>query len=73
MQRQFKRVNNDEWIGGVCGGLAYWLGIPVLIIRLIVLVSVFGYGVSMIPYIFLWVFAPRWDHDPEDYDEVTGG
>lgn len=71
MLRKFKLINEDSWIGGVCEGLAYWFGFPVWIIRLTFAVAVFGYGVSILPYLFIWIFAPEWEKDPEDYHEVT--
>jgi phage shock protein PspC (stress-responsive transcriptional regulator) len=72
MKRQLRRVGDHSWIGGVCGGLAYWLGIPAWLIRLAVTVAILFYGISLLPYILLWIFMPAWKKDPEDYEEVAG-
>lgn len=69
--RIFKRVNYHATFGGVCGGIAYWLGLPTWIVRLATFVLCFGYGLSLWPYLLLWMFAPQWEDDPADYAEVT--
>jgi hypothetical protein len=34
--RKLRKVADDNaWIGGVCAGIAYWLGIPAWILRLL--------------------------------------
>jgi phage shock protein PspC (stress-responsive transcriptional regulator) len=73
MRRVFRLVKENNWIGGVCGGLAYWLGIPVWIVRMIWTASVVYFGVGFLLYVILWIFVPNWDEDPKDYDEITGG
>lgn len=70
--KKLRRINDDEWAGGVCAGIAYWLGMPAWTIRLLFFVSVFGYGIGFGFYILLWLFMPRWNVDPSDYDEVSG-
>lgn len=49
---------NDGWIGGVCAGLAEYFNCDVTIIRIIVCVLFFGYGVGLIPYLLIWWLAP---------------
>jgi phage shock protein PspC (stress-responsive transcriptional regulator) len=68
---KFKRVSGHEWLGGVCGGIAYSLGIPTWIVRMAVVVFVLSFGVGIVPYVLLWIFVPSWENDPRDYNEVT--
>lgn len=71
MKREFKRITGEEWIGGVCAGLAYWLGIPTWLVRLCWVGVSFFSGVGIIIYILLWIFTPEWDATPDDYEEIT--
>jgi len=78
-RKSFKRIQGENWIGGICGGLAYAFGWPALIVRIIVLVcwlspAVFlvqGWGSIFVVYIIAWILAPKWEEIPEDYDERT--
>lgn len=71
--RKLRKVTKNEWIGGVCAGVAYWFGIPVWLIRLVWVCVALFYGVGVGLYILLWIFMPTWDKTPTDYKEVTGG
>ena len=52
------RSNTDKVIGGVSGGLANYLGIDVVIVRvLFVLLVLFG-GSGVLVYIILWIAIP---------------
>lgn len=68
---QFKRVNQHAKLFGLCGGFAYWLGLPAWLVRLLVvlLVSIFNEG--WFPYLLAGLLAPEWEIDPEDYEEVA--
>lgn len=68
---KFKRVNEHAAVGGVCGGFAYYAQIPTWIVRLAVFLGVFFWGLSVVPYILLYLFVPEWNEDPADYEEVT--
>jgi|GEM_PF-394804 phage shock protein PspC (stress-responsive transcriptional regulator) len=71
-RRKLRRVTDEEWIAGVCAGVAYKLGIPVWTVRLAwVLCSIF-YGVGLLPYLLLWIFLPEWVNTPGDFNRVTG-
>ncbi|OHB20910.1 MAG: hypothetical protein A2939_05615 [Parcubacteria group bacterium RIFCSPLOWO2_01_FULL_48_18] len=70
--RKLRRVTKDEWIGDVCAGIAYWLGIPVWLTRLVWVCAALFYGVGAGVYILLWIFMPEWDETPTDYKEITG-
>jgi phage shock protein PspC (stress-responsive transcriptional regulator) len=64
-------MNENNWFGGICSGLAYSLAVPTWLVRLILFVSLFLGGASFWLYVALWVFVPEWDFDPDDYEEVT--
>lgn len=79
-RRPFKKVSGShKWFVGICGGIAYAFGIPALFVRIgfIVLFLCTNRYVDYIgsfvfpAYILIWIFAPRWDVDPDDYDERT--
>ena len=49
----------DKKIGGVCGGLAEYFDVDSLIVRIIFVVLVLGYGTGLLAYLLLWLLAPR--------------
>lgn len=71
-QRKLRRVTGDEWIAGVCSGVAYYLGIQTWIVRMILFILIFAYGVGIVPYILLWIFMPTWKYTPDDYYKLSG-
>ena len=56
-----KRSVENRMIGGVCGGIAEWLGWdPTLVRVLFVLVSIFSAAFpGIIVYIVLWILMPE--------------
>jgi phage shock protein PspC (stress-responsive transcriptional regulator) len=47
-------------IGGVCSGLAEWLGWPPIVVRVIFVVgSVLPFVPGVVIYLFLWVLMPK--------------
>lgn len=70
MARPFRCINEAP-IAGVCGGLAYGLGVPALLVRLVFIAAVLGYGVGVGVYLILALVMPNWDEDPADYREIT--
>jgi phage shock protein PspC (stress-responsive transcriptional regulator) len=73
MKRRLRKVEERKWIGGVCAGVAYWLGVPAWLVRLVLTLSVIGFGFGVLLYLLLWIFMPTWDATPADYDAVAGG
>ncbi|NNF43888.1 MAG: PspC domain-containing protein [Phycisphaerales bacterium] len=57
------RSRHNRLLGGVCGGLAHWLGWnPTLVRILFVLVSILSAGFpGTIVYIVLWILMPLSD------------
>ena len=59
MNKKFYLSETDKKIGGVCGGLAEYFGIDSLILRLIFVALIFGWGTGLLLYILLWILAPK--------------
>jgi phage shock protein PspC (stress-responsive transcriptional regulator) len=59
--RPLHRSRTDRYLGGVCGGLAHWLGWDSTLVRVLyVLVSVFSAAFpGIIIYIILWIVMPQ--------------
>ncbi len=55
-----RRSRRHRWIGGVCGGLADWLGWSPLLVRILyVVISIVSVGFpGTIAYLVLWVVMP---------------
>ncbi len=67
----FRVFPDVGWLGGVCSGIAYRLGIPTWIVRLIWFAVVASFGVGVPLYLLLWAFAPN-GATPKDYVARTG-
>ncbi|KPJ85534.1 hypothetical protein AMJ57_02745 [Parcubacteria bacterium SG8_24] len=74
-ERGFFRITDPdaEWLGGVCAGLAYWIGCPTWIVRLVWFLVAWFYGAGLLVYLLLWLFVPAKDSVPPDYVRRTGG
>lgn len=57
MKKLYKSSTNKK-IMGVCAGIADYLGIDPTIVRLVVGVAFFIYGIGFIPYIILGIILP---------------
>ncbi len=57
------RSRSDRILGGVCGGIAEWLGWSSTLVRVLyVLVSLLSAGFpGTIVYIVLWILMPKGD------------
>ncbi len=73
MERKLRKVTERKMIGGVAAGVAYWLGFPSWLVRLAWVLAFFCYGAGLLFYILLWIFMPKWEITPDDYDSVSGG
>lgn len=57
--QRFARSDTDKWLGGVCGGLGEHTEVPAWFWRLIfALVILMSFGVGIVLYLLLWIFAP---------------
>jgi phage shock protein PspC (stress-responsive transcriptional regulator) len=65
-KREFFRDANSKVLGGVAGGIANFIGIDPVIIRILfVLLSFSSFGIVALGYILLWIFVPA--KELEDY------
>jgi len=56
------RSNSDKMIAGVCGGIASYLGVDSLFVRLAFLVLFFASGVGFLLYLILMIIMPNEAH-----------
>lgn len=59
--RTYRRMYRDDEsriLGGVCSGLAYYLNVDVVLIRVIFILIFFGMGAGLLAYLILWVVVP---------------
>lgn len=61
--RKLFRSRHDAKVGGLCGGLAAYLGVDATIIRLLALVALFcSFGTAFLFYIIGCLFVPKEPH-----------
>lgn len=70
-----KRSVESRMIGGVCGGIAEWLGWDPTLVRIaFVAVSLLSAAFpGIIVYLILWVLMPERDDWEEDWNRPPGG
>lgn len=56
--KRLERSSTDKMIGGVCGGLADYLGLDATLVRIITAALVIFTGVGPIAYILAWILMP---------------
>ena len=59
MNKRLYRSETDRVLGGVCGGLADYLGIPAIILRIFFILWMILGEFSLLIYAILWVVIPR--------------
>ncbi|TVR17496.1 MAG: PspC domain-containing protein [Nitriliruptor sp.] len=57
--RKLYRSRSDRMIGGVCGGLATYLGVDPTVVRLIAVATILLPGASIIAYLLAWIIVPE--------------
>lgn len=70
--KELKRIPAKGMIGGVAAGIAYFFGWPLWLVRLVMAILILG-CIQFMPvfYILLWIFVPKAEAAPEDFDAVT--
>jgi phage shock protein C len=66
MTTRLSRSRTDNVLGGVCGGLARYLGLDPALVRLVAVVLALGDGIGVMLYLVLWIVVPL-----EGEDAVT--
>ena len=49
----------NKKIAGVCAGFARYMGVEVLLVRIVWLALAFGAGVGFIAYVVAWILMPK--------------
>lgn len=58
--KRFFRDPDDKWVGGVIGGLAAYIGMDPIWLRIIMIVFILaGWGVPILLYLLLWILVPK--------------
>ena len=57
--KKFFRDSDDKKIGGVCSGLALYLGVDVVLIRVLFLIALFCGTAGFWAYVAVWIVAPE--------------
>jgi phage shock protein C len=58
--KRLTRDTDDGMLGGVCAGVADYLGIDVTLVRLLAVVgAVLGLGSLVIAYVVAWIIVPQ--------------
>jgi phage shock protein PspC (stress-responsive transcriptional regulator) len=56
---RLRRSARDQWIAGVCGGLAALSGLESWVWRMLFALGLLLGGVTLFVYLVLWIFVPR--------------
>lgn len=60
-ERMLRRSRSDRMLGGVCGGLAQYLGVDSLLVRLFFVVFAILAGSGLLVYLLFWILVPMED------------
>lgn len=59
-QKRLYRDTDDKILGGVCSGIASYLGIDMTIVRLLfAIITLGGFGTGFLIYLALWILLPK--------------
>ncbi|MDR0995304.1 MAG: PspC domain-containing protein [Tannerella sp.] len=58
VEKRFFRNPDDKMLGGVCGGLAAYMGWDPTLVRLILFILLFFWGIVIPIYLILWMLVP---------------
>ena len=61
--KRLVRNTHDEMVGGVCSGIASYLNIYPVIVRLFFVLMALGGGHGVLAYLILWILMPT-DEEP---------
>lgn len=60
-ENKLERSEQEKVIAGVCGGIASYLDIEVIWVRLLFVLLAFASGMGFIIYLVLWLIMPQMD------------
>lgn len=77
MSKKLYRSTNQKVFGGVCGGIAEYFDIDPVIVRILFVIAVFGWGVSFLIYILALFIVPKnhliYQNVYNNYDQNNSG
>jgi phage shock protein C len=57
--KQLVRTMDDKMVGGVCGGLARYLGVDPTLVRVAAVIAlVFAFPAALVGYVLAWAITP---------------
>ncbi len=59
MAKRIYRNTQDKIIAGVCSGVGEYLDLDPVLVRVIWLIAVLGFGTGILAYILAWIFIPK--------------
>ena len=59
MKRLYRTTSSDAVLCGVCGGIARYLGVDCTVVRLLTVVLVFVFGLSLWVYVIAALLMPK--------------
>ncbi len=59
MKTKLVRSSTDRMVSGVCGGLAAYLGLEAIWVRLFFVLISLANGVGLLVYVILWIIMPE--------------
>ena len=59
MNKRLFRSRTDRMIGGVCGGLARFLGLDSSAVRIAMVLLTILAGMSILVYLIMWIIIPE--------------
>jgi phage shock protein PspC (stress-responsive transcriptional regulator) len=58
-KKRFYRDTQHAWLGGVCAGIAVYLNISVVLVRIAMIILLANFGSGFIIYLILWFVIPE--------------
>jgi phage shock protein PspC (stress-responsive transcriptional regulator) len=58
-ERRLFRDPNNRVLAGVCSGLGTYFNLDPVLFRILFILGLFTGGISILPYILLWIFVPK--------------
>jgi len=59
VKRLYRAAEKDSMVGGVCAGIADYVGADPTLIRLLWVLATFAWGFGILAYLVAWVIIPR--------------
>lgn len=59
LKKKLYRDTDNALIGGVCSGIGHWLGLDAIWVRLIFLLCLLLWGITLPIYLILWLIVPE--------------